>query len=90
MYQYIEAQEKHNIQETLLRHPDDKLYISEKTTKVVAGGINLEGYHYIFKSQYLLNNFGKTIVDFFDIDKISAGESELAPKELFVENKSAQ
>ncbi|RIB20098.1 hypothetical protein C2G38_2180123 [Gigaspora rosea] len=35
------AQDNH-IQETLLRHPDDKLCIAEETTKLVASGINLK------------------------------------------------
>ncbi|CAG8535269.1 18473_t:CDS:2 [Gigaspora margarita] len=57
IYRCVEAQDKllegHNIQETFLRHPSDKLYIAEETTKIVA-------------------------IDFFDIDKISAKESEVA------------
>ncbi|CAG8849844.1 4610_t:CDS:1, partial [Gigaspora margarita] len=83
MYQYVEAQDNHNIQETLLRHPDDKLYIAEETTKLVASGINLKGYRHIFKSQCFLNISGETIVDFFDIDKISAGESKIAIDNYF-------
>ncbi|CAG8848864.1 17785_t:CDS:2, partial [Gigaspora margarita] len=77
------AQDNYNIQETLLRHPDDKLYIAEETTKLVASGINLKGYCHIFKSQCFLNISGETIVDFFDIDKISAGESEIAIDNYF-------
>ncbi|CAG8850242.1 16567_t:CDS:2, partial [Gigaspora margarita] len=78
IYQYVEAQDNHNIQETLLWHPNDKLYIAEETTKLVASGINLKGYCHIFKLQCFLNIYRKTIVDFFDIDKISAEESEIA------------
>ncbi|CAG8760382.1 26601_t:CDS:2, partial [Gigaspora margarita] len=51
--QYIKAQDKYNIQEILICHPNDKLYIAKKTTKEVA-------------------------TDFFEINKISAGESEIA------------
>ncbi|CAG8765218.1 25409_t:CDS:2 [Gigaspora margarita] len=83
MYQYVEAQDNHNIQETLLRHPDNKLCIADETTKLVASGINLKGYYYIFKSQCFLNISGETIVDFFDIDKISAEESEIAIDNYF-------
>ncbi|CAG8752334.1 12480_t:CDS:1, partial [Gigaspora rosea] len=83
MYQYVEAQDNHNIQETLLWHPDNKLCIAEKTTKLVASGINLKGYHHIFKSQCFLNIFEETIVDFFDINKISAEESEIAIDNYF-------
>ncbi|CAG8823590.1 11572_t:CDS:1, partial [Gigaspora rosea] len=61
MYQYVEAQDNHNIQETLLRHPDNKLYIAEETTKLVASGINLKGYCHIFKPQCFLNISGETI-----------------------------
>ncbi|CAG8834716.1 38845_t:CDS:1, partial [Gigaspora margarita] len=83
MYQYVEAQDNYNIQETLLWHLDDKLYIAEETTKLVASGINLKGYHHIFKSQCFLNISGETIVDFFDINKISVGESEIAIDNYF-------
>ncbi|CAG8853591.1 38687_t:CDS:2, partial [Gigaspora margarita] len=61
MYQYIEAQDNHNIQEALLRHLDDKLCIADETTKLVASGINLKGYRHIFKSQCFLNISGETI-----------------------------
>ncbi|CAG8836042.1 17081_t:CDS:2, partial [Gigaspora margarita] len=82
IYRCVEAQDKplegHNIQETLLWHPSDKLYIAKETTKIVASGINHKGYCHIFNPQCFTNILGKTIVDFFDIDKISAMESEVA------------
>ncbi|CAG8847308.1 42421_t:CDS:2, partial [Gigaspora margarita] len=58
--------------ETLLRYPDNKLCIAEETTKLVASGINLKSYRYIFKSQCFLN-----------ISGISAGESEIAIDNYF-------
>ncbi|CAG8646384.1 24622_t:CDS:2, partial [Gigaspora rosea] len=56
---------------------------SKETTKMVASGINLKGYRHIFKPQCFLNIFGETIVDFFDIDKKSARESEIAVDNYF-------
>ena len=52
LYRRIEAKNKllegHNIYKTFLRHPSDKLYIAEETTKIVASDINLNGYQRVF------------------------------------------
>ncbi|CAG8694288.1 40615_t:CDS:2, partial [Gigaspora margarita] len=81
IYRCVKAQdnplEGHNIQKTFLRHPNDKLYIAKETTKRVASGINLKSYRHIFNPQCFTNTFGETVVDFFDIDKISARETEV-------------
>lgn len=48
-------------------NPRDKLYIAEETTEKVAHGVDLKGYHHIFKPQCIKNAFGETLVDFFDL-----------------------
>ncbi|CAG8533887.1 9616_t:CDS:2 [Acaulospora morrowiae] len=80
IYRHVRVQEKllegHSIHETFLRYPSDKLHIAEETTKIVASGSNLQGYQHVFNPLCFTNSLGETVVDFFDIDKILARESE--------------
>ena len=59
--------ENNNISETFKKHSQDKLYIAEETTKMVANSNNLKGYHYVFSPHCIKNAFGETVVDFFNL-----------------------
>jgi hypothetical protein len=60
--------EKYDIPEIFNRHPKDKLFIADETTKKVAGSVKLEGYRYIVQPQCFKNAMGETMIDFFDLD----------------------
>lgn len=70
--QQIQAQKKpledYEIPEIFQRHPKDKLFIADETTKKIINNIHLDNYQYISKSRCIKNTFGETIVDFFDLD----------------------
>lgn len=51
-----------------LRHPDDKLFIADETTKKVAGGVNLDDYKYVYQPLCFKNAVGETMIDFFDLN----------------------
>ncbi|CAG8704324.1 1979_t:CDS:1, partial [Ambispora leptoticha] len=51
-----------------LRHPNDKLFIADETTKKVAGDVLLDGYKYVSKPWCFKNAIGETMIDFFDLD----------------------
>lgn len=71
--QHMEAQktplELYNIQEVFQRHPKDKLFIANETTKKVAGDVHLDGYQYVYKPWCFKNAIGETMIDFFDLNK---------------------
>ncbi|CAG8567392.1 3766_t:CDS:2, partial [Acaulospora morrowiae] len=58
----------YDIPEVFLRHPDDKLFIADEMTKKVAGGINLDGFKYVYQPQCFKNAVSETIIDFFDLN----------------------
>ncbi|CAG8819010.1 36020_t:CDS:2, partial [Gigaspora margarita] len=66
--------ELHIISEVFQRHPCDKLFIADETTKKVAGSIHLDSYKYISKPQCLKNAVGETLIDFFDLTNFLATE----------------
>jgi hypothetical protein len=82
IYRHMRAQEKplegHSIHETFLRHPSDKLHIAEETIKIVASGINLQGYQHVFNPRCFTNSFGETVVDFFDLGHASGADNQTA------------
>ncbi|CAG8438450.1 17149_t:CDS:2 [Acaulospora morrowiae] len=51
----------------------DEFYISKESTMTVARDIN----QHIFNPQCIVNTLGETIVDLFDIDKVSVRESKV-------------
>ncbi|RIB02179.1 hypothetical protein C2G38_2050258 [Gigaspora rosea] len=75
----VEAQknplEFYGIPEVLQRHLDNRLIIADETTKKVAGGVHLDSYKYISKSQCFKNAVGETLVDFFDLTNSLATET---------------
>ncbi|CAG8641227.1 8033_t:CDS:2 [Paraglomus brasilianum] len=54
----------------------DKLSIAEETTEIVVSGVSLNGFQHVFNSQCFTNTLEETVVDFFNIDKVSARKSE--------------
>ena len=78
IYQHIKVEDEplqgNNNHEIFLRNPKDKLYIANETTKKIIDGINLSGYHHVYKPQCFKNSLGETIVDFFDLDNQMAAE----------------
>jgi hypothetical protein len=85
IYQYVEVQDKslERYNMAFLRHPSDKLYIAEETTKMVASGINLKDYQHILNPQRFTNTLGETMVDFFDLDKISAENAKITVENYY-------
>ena len=54
------------------RHPNDKDQIASKTTEKIIEDNNLKGYNHIFELQCFKNESGETIIDFFDLNNLTA------------------
>jgi hypothetical protein len=80
-YQYLNVQ-KNPFEERL--HRQDKSYTAEETTKRVAQGIDLKGYHHIFNPQCFKNAFGETLVDFFDLtNPVAVKEAQMVVNQYY-------
>jgi hypothetical protein len=65
-------------------NPQDKLYIAEETTKMVAHGEDLKGYLHIFNPRCFKNAFGETLVDFFNLtNPVAVKEAQMVVNQYY-------